>query len=108
RGDRVEHDSDALCELIQERDVNLGKLLEGSELHYSLNFALEQNGQNNDSHRRARAQAGPDPDVVFRDVAHQNTLFLAGALAYQSLTETEVGGSLIPFVEGVTGHELQS
>ena len=108
RRDGVQHDADTFRELIEERDVNLGELLEGGQLHHGLHFAFEQHRQNDDGHRRAGAQAGADPDVILRNVAHQNALLLSRALAHQTLAQPELHGRVIPVVEGVSGHELQA
>ena len=58
--DRVEHDADALGELVEERLVRRAEALERGELEHALDLALEQDRQHDDVLRRRLAQAGDD------------------------------------------------
>ena len=62
--DRVEHDADALGQLLQEGEPDLVELVEGGELEHRLDLALEQHRQHHDAPGRRLAQAGADLDVV--------------------------------------------
>ncbi len=84
-GNRVQHDADALRELVQERQVDVGEMAEGSQLDHRLRLAFEQHRQHDDAERRSLAQAGGDLDVVFRNVGHQDAALFPPALAHQSL-----------------------
>ena len=52
--DGVQHDADALRELIEERQVDVAELLERGQLDHRLDFAFEQHRQHHDAQRRAR------------------------------------------------------
>ena len=52
--DRVEHDADALGELIEERLVRRVEPLERGQLEHGLDLAFEHDRQHDDVHRRAR------------------------------------------------------
>ena len=69
RRDGVQHDADALRELIEERQVDVAELLERGQLDHRLHFAFEQHRQHDDAERRRLAQARRDLDVILRDVA---------------------------------------
>ena len=56
--DGVEHDPDALDELIEELVVRRAEALEGGQLDHGLHLALEENGQHDDVERRRLAEAG--------------------------------------------------
>ena len=66
--DRVEHDADALGQLIEERLVRRVESLERGQLEHALDLPFEDDGQHDDVLRRRVAQARRDPDVVRRDV----------------------------------------
>ena len=89
RDDRVEHDADALGELIEEREVDLAEPLERRELDDGLDLALEQDRQHDDVHRRRLAEARGDLDVIGRHVREQDALLLERRLADQALARLE-------------------
>ena len=66
RRDGVQHHADRLGELVEEGLVDLAELRERGELDHRLHLALEQHRQDDDVHRRARAERGADADVVAR------------------------------------------
>ena len=55
---RVQHDADALRELIQKRQVHVGEVAERGQLDHRPGFAFEQHRQHHDAQRRSFAQAG--------------------------------------------------
>ena len=65
-GDGVEHDADALGQLLQEGEPDLVELVEGGQLEHRLDLALEEHRQDHDVAGRRLAQAGADLDVVGR------------------------------------------
>ena len=69
RFDRVQHDADALRELIEERLVGRIELLERRQLHDRFHLAFEQDRQDDDVQRRRFAQAGADLHVIGRHAA---------------------------------------
>ena len=99
RGDRVEHDSDTLGQLIEKRDVNVGKLVEGGQFDHRLNFAFEQHRQHHDSRRRGSPQARPNLNVIVGNVANQKALFLLGALADQTLADSKLSRNIVTVSE---------
>ena len=88
--DRVEHDADALGQLVEEGLVRRIEALERGQLEHALDLALEDDRQHDDVLRRRVAQAGGDADVVGRHVGEQDLLLLQGALADQPLAELEL------------------
>src|SRR5579863_8705272 len=68
RGDRIQHDADALRKLIEECKVDVAELPERSQFQHCFGFAFEQYGKHHDTQRRSFTQAGRDFYVVFRYV----------------------------------------
>ena len=60
RLDRVEHDADALRELIEEGEVDVGEAAAASQLDHRLGLALEQHRQHDDADLLRLAEAGGD------------------------------------------------
>ena len=88
-GDRVEHDADALGELIEERQVDLAEAVERGQLDDRLDLAFEQHRQHDDVQRLGFAEAGADLHVVAGHVGEQDALLLERALADQPLAGLE-------------------
>ena len=72
--DRVEHDADALGQLVEERLVRRVEALERRQLQHALDLALEDDRQDDDVLRGGVAEAGRDADVVRRHVGEQDLL----------------------------------
>ena len=87
--DRVEHDADALGQLIEERLVGGIEPLERGQLQHRLHLAFEHHRQHDDVGRRGVAQAGRDADVIRRHVGQEDFFFLQGTLADQSFAQLE-------------------
>ena len=94
-GDRVEHDADALGQLVEEGQVDVAEAVERGQLDDRLDLALEQHRQDDDVERRGLAEAGADLDVVARHVGEQDALLLERALADQPLAELNRFGRLL-------------
>ena len=106
-GDGVEHDADALGELLQEGEPDLVELVEGGELEHRLDLALEQHRQHDDVPRRRLAQAGADLDVVVRHLVDEHHALLPGALAHQPLAQPELVGDVLAVLVGVAREQLE-
>ena len=81
---------------------------EGRQLHHRQQATV--GGQYRDSQegtRQGLAQARADADIVRRDVADLDRLFLAGALTDQPLTEVEGRGQALTLAVAVTTHQDQ-
>ena len=83
--DGVQHDTDTLGELIEERQVDVAEPVEGGQLDDGFDLAFEQHRQHDDAQRRRLAQPGADLDVIRRHVGEQDALLLQRALAHQTL-----------------------
>ena len=89
--ERVEHDADALGELVEERQVGLAERLEAGQLDHRLHLLLEQHRQHDDVPRRRLAEAGADldplvrHDVIVGHVGEQDALLLERDLPDQAL-----------------------
>ena len=101
--DRVEHEPDALGELIQERLVGRAERRERRQLDHGAHRALEQDRQHDDVERRRLAETGVDPDVVAGHVGEQDPLLLQRALADEALAETEVVREVLALLVAVSG-----
>ena len=88
--DRIEHDADALGQLVEEGLVRGVEALERRQLEHAFDLAFEDDRQHDDVLRRRVAQAGRDPDVVGRNVREQDLLLLERALADQAFAEPEL------------------
>ena len=91
-GDRIQHNADALRELIEEGQVNIAEVPEGSQFQYGLGFPFKQYGEHHNAGRRTFPKAGSDPYVVLRNFRHQNAALFVAALSDKALTHTELGG----------------
>ena len=85
--DRVEHEADALGELVEERLVGDAERRERRELDDRAHRALEQHRQHDDVERRRLAEPGVDPHVVAGHLGEQDALLLLRALADEALAE---------------------
>jgi hypothetical protein len=101
--DRVEHESEALGQLIEERLVGRAETADRGQLHHRPDRPLEQDRQDDDVHRRAIAKTRVDPDVVAGDVGQQNALLFLRALSDQPLAEPEVAREVFALLITVAG-----
>ena len=105
--DRVEHDADALGQLLEEGEPDLVELVEGGELQHRPGLALEQHRQHRDAPGWRLAQARRDLDVALGQVVDPEHPAAAGALPHQPLAELELALDLHPVLVGVAGEELE-
>ncbi len=70
--------------------MDVVELTERGEFDYGLHVAFKQRRQNNDADGRVAAQAGVDFYIVAGDIADQDALFFAGALADQAFSDPEL------------------
>ena len=106
-GDRVEHDADALGELLEEGQADLVELVERGQLEHRLGFALEQNGEHHQAPGWGFAETGAHLDVVVGHLAHGEHPAVLGALAHQPLAHLELGRDLLPVLVGVARQQLE-
>ena len=92
-GDRVEHDADALGQLVEEGEVGLVVAVERGEFDDRLDLALEEHGQHHDVARLALAQARADRDVVVRHVGEQDALLLERTLPDEAFAKLGIGST---------------
>ena len=105
--DRVQHEADALRQLVQECLVGRAEGRERRQLDHGQHRSLERNREHDDVQRRRLAEARVDLDVVGRNVGQQDPLLLQGALADQSLADTEMVRDVLALLEAVPGLELE-
>ena len=107
RLDGVQHEADALGELVEERLVGGAERRERRQLDDGAHRSLEQDRQDDDVQRRRLAEAGVDPHVVGRDVGEQDALLLLRALADEALAEPEGGREVLALLVAVARLELE-
>jgi HAMP domain-containing protein len=101
--DRVEHEPDALGELVKECLVGGAEAAERGQLHDGSDRSLEEDRQHDDVQRRELAKARVDPHVVAGDIGEKNALLLQRALAHEALAETEVVREVLALLVAVSG-----
>ncbi len=87
--DRMEHDADALGELIEKRVVHRVEALEGGELEDALDLAFKKDGQDHEMERRGLAQTRRDLEVVGRHASQLDLAPIDGALTDQPVAEVQ-------------------
>ena len=105
--DGVEHDADALRQLLQEGEPDLVELVEGRQLEHRLDLAFEEHRQHHDAAGRRPAQAGADLDVVLRNLVDDQHPSLDRALPHQAFAQPELAGDVLAVVVGVAGQQLE-
>ena len=80
--DRVEHDADALGELVEEVEVDVVKGVERGQLDDGPDLALEEHRQDGDVAGPRAAQARGDWDVIVRHLGEHQPLLLQGGLSH--------------------------
>ena len=101
--DRVEHQPDALGELVEECLVGRAEAAERGQLDDGADRALEEDRQHDDVQRRGLAEARVDRDVVARDVGEEDALLLLRALADEALAEPELVREVLALLVAVAG-----
>src|SRR5256886_854806 len=103
RVDRVEHDADALGELIQEIDMRGAERLERRQFDDGAHLALEEDRQHDDVGGYRLTQRRVDLDVVLRNVLEDDSLLLERALTDQALAEDELHRDVLALLVRVAG-----
>ena len=106
-GDGVEHDADALGELVEEREVNVGEAVERGQLDDGLDFALEDDRDDDDVPRPAVAEPRADAHVVRRHVGDEDPRLLQGALAHQPFADLELIAQTAALLVSVAAQQPQ-
>ena len=107
RLDRVEHDADALRELVEKVDVGRAERLERRKLDDSSNLAFEEDRELDDVRGRRLAERRGDLDVILWDVRHDDSLLLERALAHQAFAEGELHRDVLALLVGIGGLQRQ-
>ena len=106
--DRVEHDADALGQLVEERLVRRVEALERRQLQHALDLALEDDRQDDDvlrrRRRRGRTRCGCSPAGRWS----AGFSVSPGALADQPFAQGEPAADGVLALVGVAGQELQT
>ncbi len=103
----VEHEADALRELIEQRLMRRAEGGERGQLDDRAHGALEQDRQDDDVQRWRLAQARVDPDVIRRHIGQQDALLFQRTLPDEALAEAEMVGQVLALLVAVAGLELQ-
>src|SRR5579885_2162124 len=107
RADGVQHDADALRQLIEEGQVDFSEVTERGKLQDGPRLAFEQDREDDDTDRRRLAQARADFDVVLWNIGHQDAPFLQAALSDQPLSHAELRRDAAVGVRSVRGNQLE-
>ena len=107
RLDRVNHDADALRELIEEGVVGRVEVIERAQLQHGLDLALEDDGQDDDVDGRRVPESRRDPDVVRRHVGEHDLLALERALSHEPFAQVELLGDRAGPLVSVAGEERE-
>jgi hypothetical protein len=105
--DRIEHDSQALGQLVEKGQVDRLERFEGGQLDHRLDLALEQDRQHHQVARAGLAEAGHDLDVILRQAGDQEALLFEGRLADDPLADMPVLRQVFAFLVAVAGHQGQ-
>jgi len=105
RLDRIEHDAQAVRQLVQEVQVDRLERLERGQLDHRLHLALEQDRQQHDIARTGLAQPGHDLNVVVRQVGDQDALLLERGLAHQAFADAPLARQVLALLVAVAGHQ---
>src|SRR5262249_19811407 len=87
--ERVEHDSDRLRQLFEQRLVGRVEPLEGGELQNPLDLPLEENRENDDVGGCGLTEAGRDRKVALRQPRQEDLLFFLSALPDETFAHLE-------------------
>ncbi len=107
RGDRVEHDTDRLHELVEETVVRLVEILEGGEFDDRLDLVLEQGRQDVDVDRRGRAQPRTDADEVTRQFVEADRPLVCRRLPDQAFTQCEAALQFVVVFRAIAGNQIE-
>ena len=108
RLDGVEHDADALRELLEEGQVRGGEGLERGQLDDRLGLPFEEHGQHDDARPGGpRRDWSEMRDVVRRHVGEQDALLLHRALADEALAQADRLRELAAAAVRVADEQLQ-
>src|SRR5205807_2641796 len=77
---RVEHNANALRQLVEKSKMHLIVLPERRKLNNSLRLALKQHWKDDDADWSALSEAGSNPDRVSRNVGYKNSCSFGSAL----------------------------
>ena len=105
--DRVEHNADALGELIEKHQVVWAEPVERRQLDDRLHLAFEHHRQHHDVGRGRLAKTGADLHVIGRHVREDDALLLEGALADEPFAGAEAVGQVLALGVGVAGEQHQ-
>ena len=103
--DRVEHDAERLGQLLEERLVDVGEVVQRGELDDRHDLLLEEDGQDHDVLRRRLAEAARDLDVVGRRLGDEDRLGLERRLADERLADLEAVRQRLARLVAVGGDE---
>jgi hypothetical protein len=97
----VEHEADALGELVEEALVRRREGGERRELDHRADRPLEEDRQHDDVQGGDSPRPGADLHVVRRDLGEQDPLALQGALPDEALAEAEDVGEVLALLVAV-------
>ncbi len=106
-GNRVEHDADALGELVQKRQLDLRETIERGELDDRFDVTLEQHRQHDDVERSGFAEARGNLNVVARHVHEDDRLALERALSDEPFPGLEMVREVLAFGVRVAREQRQ-
>ena len=85
----VEHDTDAGCQLIEERELRSREDTERGQFNDRFDTVLEKDRKNDYIARGRFEQARADGDGVWRQIGDHHPPFFRSALAHESLTDSQ-------------------
>src|SRR4029450_3779565 len=107
RFDRVEHDTDARGELLEEGEVRLGEVVQRGDADHRLDLTLEDHREDHQIAWQRLEEDRTDRHAVARDVGHQQAPHVPRALSDEPFADGESGGEWMVGQLGVTGEHLQ-
>ena len=107
RRDRVEHQPDALGQLIKQRLVRRAERRKRCQLKHRAHRSLEEDRQHDDVQRRRLAQTRVDLDVIRRHLREQDPLLLKRTLADEPLSEPERAREMLALLIAIAGLKPQ-